>query len=131
MKRSNDDAVPKEMGPSEIVRDAEDMVKNYPQDRLRLTGRQILDLVAFVQAASVKEKESKTNKKPKATKPSSKVEFPAISTGVLVDGMLCVFGSAWEAEEFHDHMKSHIEYVSGLEKENKQLLEDLLSIQRS
>jgi hypothetical protein len=36
------------MTPKEILRDAKDMVNNYPGDRLRLTGAEILALVSFV-----------------------------------------------------------------------------------
>jgi len=36
------------MTPAEIIRDAEDMARNYPDDRLRLTGAEIMALVAVV-----------------------------------------------------------------------------------
>jgi hypothetical protein len=36
------------MKPEEILRDARDMVKHYPNDRLRLTGAEILALVEYV-----------------------------------------------------------------------------------
>jgi len=35
------------MTPLEVLRDAEDMARNYPGDRLRLTGQELLDVVDF------------------------------------------------------------------------------------
>ena len=39
------------MPPEEILRDAEDMVKHYPDDRLRLTGAEVMALVEHVHAS--------------------------------------------------------------------------------
>lgn len=48
-------ALAKPMPPTEILRDAEDMVQHYPGDRLRLTGAELIGLVDHVWALALAE----------------------------------------------------------------------------